>query len=327
MLRSSGSVLPVEAFLHDRSEYEPYLCETVLPSLNARCLIIDDFLQPPASTTHNTTLEATHYQLKSLALLFCSFRHALFLDSDSIPLLDPAPLLTTSRYLSTGLIGWPDLWLATESPTFYSIAGLLSFPTDLPTASSEAGQLLLDKHQHLKTLLLACYYNIFGPTHYYPLLSQGALGQGDKNTFETAAVVLGAPFYRVPTAPRELERYEFGERKVSGLVQYLWLPVAVDGEGATVAPGFVHANTPKMNAGHLVDEGDLIDEGTEERLRLWGTTEEQMEVFGEDLEARVWGVMVEVGCALEKRVREWKGRKGLCRRLKEHKNAVFPDGG
>ena len=91
----------------------------------------------------------------------------------------------------------------------------------------------------------------------------------------------------------------------------------------TGKPAFVHSNTPKMNAGHLVDEGDLVDWGTGKHLRLWGDEERAMDVFGIDLEARIWKVLRDTGCQLEGTVREWRDRKDLCTRLKVHWNKVF----
>ncbi|KAH0066661.1 nucleotide-diphospho-sugar transferase, partial [Aureobasidium melanogenum] len=191
MLRRSGSDLPVQVFVADESEYEDKLCQDYLPKLGAECLILSDFIQG---------FEVTHYQLKSLAMLLSSFERVLYLDSDSIPLLKPeTELFAAEPYTSTGLVIWPDFWISTESPSFYDVAGIGVMPPNLPKSSSEAGQLLINKRKHLKTLLLANYYNIYGPDFYYPLLSQGALGQGDKETFMAAAMVLNSSYYRVKT--------------------------------------------------------------------------------------------------------------------------------
>ncbi|KAE8446556.1 hypothetical protein EG329_011888 [Mollisiaceae sp. DMI_Dod_QoI] len=44
MLRHTGSQLPVEIFLQDDDEYEPLLCESVFPKLNARCISLSPLL-------------------------------------------------------------------------------------------------------------------------------------------------------------------------------------------------------------------------------------------------------------------------------------------
>ena len=49
MLRDTGSNLPVEVFVANWHEYEPYLCEEYLPTLNAKCLVLDDFLADHAA--------------------------------------------------------------------------------------------------------------------------------------------------------------------------------------------------------------------------------------------------------------------------------------
>jgi alpha 1,2-mannosyltransferase len=320
MLRRSGSNLPVQVFVTDKSEYEDKLCKDYLPKLGAECLILFDFIQD---------FGVTHYQLKSLAMLLSSFENVLYLDSDSIPLIKPeTELFATEPYTSTGLVIWPDFWISTESPSFYTAVGLGEMPSNLPEASSEAGQLLINKRKHLKTLLLAVYYNIYGPDFYYPLLSQGALGQGDKETFMAAAMVLDLPYYRVKTSVRAIGRVDGGEKKGSGMIQVD--PLAdfhkQDGDKSKQPRAvFIHANTPKMNAGHLVDEGDLLTTIDHKRLRLWGPRDEQIKEFGLDLEKAVWELVVRTGCELADVIREWSDRKDLCRRLNEHWDAVFKD--
>lgn len=327
MLRKTGCILPVEIFVADAKEYEPTLCENYLPKYGARCLVLSDFLKD-GNGAHR--FEATHYQLKSLAMLFSSFAEILYLDSDSIPLVDPSTdLFSTEPYISNGLVTWPDFWIATESPLFYTIAGLPSFPTNLPKSSSEAGQVLLNKNTHIKALLLAIYYNIFGPKYYYPLLSQGVLGQGDKETFMAAAVVLEGSYYRVKTGVTSVGRNNGQEFKGSGMIQYhpsddlLSSQFQQNGNVTVVRPAFVHANTPKMNAGHLVDEGDLFSVKDQTRLRLWGSQAEQNMVFGVDLEKEVWELLVETGCELEHVLWEWKERERMCVRLQEHWKELF----
>jgi len=317
MLRRTGCRLPVEVFLGARAEYEPEICESVLPALNARCVSLPAFLSPPLSP------DVAHYQLKSLALLFSSFRHVLFLDSDSIPLLDPTPLFAEPPYTTAGLVLWPDFWKATEDPVFWNISGVPGYPADLPPTGCEAGQILVDKRRHMQTLLLAAYYNVWGPGWYYELLSQGALGQGDKETFLSAAVVLGAKWARVKK-PVELVGYTKSNRqfKGSGMVQFH--PGDELTPGRAIRPAFIHANTPKMNAGHLVDEGDLVNGG--EHVRLWGARDKAVSRFGEDVEMVVWTHLVDVGCQLADVLKEWKGRRGLCTRLKEHW-AIFKKAG
>lgn len=327
MLRRSGSKLPVQVFLQSRSEYEPDLCEDYLPSLNAECYVVEDFLRP------DNPFKATHFQLKVLAILFSSFETILYMDSDCIPLRNPLELLSSEPFTSTGLLTWPDYWIATEDPVFYEIAGLESFPSNVPARSTESGQLVVSKDKHLTSLLLAAYYNIFGPEYYYPILSQGALGEGDKETFMAAAVVLGNPYYRVRQKVGTIGYFdEEGVFQGGAMVQYhagddyTARKIATDKNDTTKPPGvrpfFVHANHPKMNLAQLVDSPQLTTHGGEHR-RLWGPKESRVKEFGVDLERVVWNEMVEPGCGLQNVMRDWKGKERVCDRAREHWGEVF----
>lgn len=328
MLRRTGSELPVEVFVPNESEYEAEICEGYLPKLNAKCVVLSQF-KAQGSPKNPQGLEIEHYQLKAVALLLSSFSEVLLLDSDSIPLVEPNKnIFEAEPYLSHGLITWPDFWGATESPRFWDIAGLSHFPENLPPASSESGQLVINKESHLASLLLATYYNMFGPKIFYPLLSQGALGQGDKETFMAAAVALNEMHYRVKTPPMSVGRYDGEMQKGTAIVQYLPLDDLAQSQkssGGTVRPAFLHSNTPKMNAGHLVDEGDLIAVDGKSRLRLLGPKPDLEKLFGFDVEDTLWDLLVQTGCELADSIREWKDRDKLCDRLTEHHKLVFDE--
>jgi alpha 1,2-mannosyltransferase len=186
MLRRTGSTLPMEIFLSDEDEYEEYICDIVLPSLNARCIVLSHILiSAPA--------RIEKYQFKPFAMLFSSFEELLFLDADAFPLEKPEHLFTTEPFLSKGMLTWPDFWASSVSPLFYDIANYPPPPMDL-RQSTESGEVLLSKRSHLRSLLLTIYYNYHGPSHYYPLLSQGAAGEGDKETFVAAATAMQESF-------------------------------------------------------------------------------------------------------------------------------------
>lgn len=332
MLRKSGSKLPVHIFLQSREEYEHELCEDYLPSINAECFVLEDFLR------RDHPYKVTHFQLKALAILFSPFETILFLDSDCIPLRNPSELLSSEPFLSTGLITWPDYWIATEDPVFYQIAGLDAFPPNVPARSSESGQILISKDKHLTSLLLASYYNVFGPDYFYPILSQGALGEGDKETFMAGAIVLKNPHYAVRRKVGTIGYFdEAGEFKGGAMVQhhpgdeYAARKQAndkdnntADAEPKAIRPFFLHANYPKMNLGHLVDEPRLKAHGGDHR-RLWGPKESTIKQFGMDVERVVWNEMVEPGCGLQDVIWDWRGRDRICDRAREHWGLVFKD--
>ncbi|KAK2744913.1 hypothetical protein FQN55_006475 [Onygenales sp. PD_40] len=207
MLRRTGSKLPVELFLKDRGEYESNICDHIIPSLNGRCIVLSDILHPPSATddvkkphpppsTAKGAIE--HYQLKIFAMLFSSFEEILFLDADCFPLHKPELLFDAPPYKNTGMVTWPDFWISTVSSQYYNITQR-PIPSIGLRASSETGQILVSKKTHHTTLLLAAYYNYYGPSHYFSLLSQGAPGEGDKETFLQAAEAADEPFYAVRT--------------------------------------------------------------------------------------------------------------------------------
>lgn len=324
MLRKTNSTLPVQVFLRNKSEYEKKICQEVLPALNAECFVIQDHLRK------DNPVKVKHYQLKALAILFSSFESVLYLDSDCMTLLDPRELFDSEPFLSTGFVSWPDYWIATEDPVFYKIAGLHSFPKGLPARSSEAGQLLISKQTHLTTLLLASYYNIYGPGIYYPILSQGAHGEGDKETFLAAAVVLENPNYRVRRRLGTVGYHEADRKFIgTGMVQYH--------PGDDYAPRdptslkqaralFLHANSPKMNVAHLLAEDRVFYQGTEDRLRLWGPKEFMIKMLGFDIEETVWIDIVEMACKLDDTLKDFRGAWELCARAQRHYRETFqPD--
>ena len=320
------SSLPIQVFLLTGDEYESEICKHVLPSLNAQCIILSHYF------TKDTPIKPKYPQLKALAILLSSFETILYLDSDCFPVVDPAEILSSEPFTSTGLITWPDYWIATEDPTFYTIAGLSSFPSNMPGRSTESGSLLVSKKLHLSSLLLACYYNIYGPSHYYPLLLQGALGDGDKETFLAAAVVLGLPHYRVKEHVGTMGYFTHdGDFKGSAMVQHHPVDdsIVYNGSYATakdsnkVRPFLIHAHFPKLNPGRVLDE--KVHTGpTGKPIRIWGKKEDVERKFGgRDIEREVWKEMKGVGCELEGVVRDWRGKSGVCTRVKEHWGGVF----
>ncbi|CAK7231698.1 mannosyltransferase [Sporothrix bragantina] len=164
-------------------------------------------------------------------VLFSAFDEILFLDADNTAMRDVAPLFSSESFVQTGLVTWPDFWQTTVSPLYYEISSPTSLLTEtskpvMPITarpSTETGQLLIDKRRHWKTLLLAVYYNYYGPTFYYRLLNQGGTGMGDKETFLPAAVAVGLPAYQVHT-PVERVGHRFGNNSTGSRVSVQYDP-------------------------------------------------------------------------------------------------------
>ncbi|ESZ92341.1 hypothetical protein SBOR_7290 [Sclerotinia borealis F-4128] len=216
MLRRTNCTLPIEVFIPTPTDYDPYTCNTILPSLNAQCIMLPTF--------ENTTITIARYQYKSVALLFTTFEHTLFLDADNFPLVNPTPWFDSAPYSLTGMITWPDFWANTASPLYYLLSNQSIPALQTQHASTEAGAILISRSTHHRTLLLAFYYNLFGPGFYYELLAQNGIGgEGDKETWVAAAQALGASYYQVRERNHALISGEAGEEdldRVLSMVQY-----------------------------------------------------------------------------------------------------------
>jgi alpha 1,2-mannosyltransferase len=286
MLRRSGSKLPVEVFLNSPEEYEPHICGSVLPTLNAKCIILSDLLQDS-----DLSFNIKKYQLKIFAIIFSSFESLLFIDADNFPIHPPEELFDTEPFTTNNLILWPDYWTSTVSPYFNNITGL--DPEILRNRSTvETGQILVSKPHHTKTLLLTAYYNTYSK-YFHTLIAQGGPGEGDKDTFAPAALVLNTTFYTVESPP-----FNLGIRKNGGsaVIQYDIVLETQCSDSCKPRPFFIHASwPPKLNALKNI-----------ESERKWGSEQESKEMFdGMDLEKVVWGYMVEVACGDEFEFMDW----------------------
>ncbi|CCH44484.1 Alpha-1,2-mannosyltransferase [Wickerhamomyces ciferrii] len=221
-LRNLGSQLPIEVLIPNMGDYEEEFCTKTLPSLNAECNYLPDLLGEDLINY----FKIGGYQYKSLAILTSSFENMLLLDADNLPISIPDRLFDSDVFHEKGLVSWPDFWRRSTSPNFYEIAGLKiqnltksgnpvneetslhQLQNTLTDPTSESGQLLINKTQHFQTMLLSLYYNIFGPQYFYPLLSQGAVGEGDKETFVAAALASQLSYHQVGRSVHAIGRHK-----------------------------------------------------------------------------------------------------------------------
>ncbi|KAJ5173847.1 Alpha-mannosyltransferase [Penicillium coprophilum] len=329
MLRRTGSTLPMEVFLSDEDEYEPYICDEVLPSLSARCVVLSRILIA-------TPAQIQKYQYKPFAMLFSSFEEILFLDADAFPLEKPESLFATEPFLSNGMVTWPDFWASSASPIFYDIANYPAPPMDL-RQSTESGEVLLSKKSHLRSLLLTTYYNYHGPSHYYPLLSQGAAGEGDKETFIAAATALHESFHQVSEPICALGHGTHGGMAGSAMAQFdpvqdfaltsrgTW---RIKGDDAPAPPVFfIHANFPKFNPATIFEPHEVsptfTDEGT--YTRAWTLPVDVVRGFNSraDVEKGFWEEILWTACELEDKFQSWIEYEGICDGVKSYWNTIF----
>ena len=207
MLRKTGCTLPVEVFIDDWTVYQHDVCDVLLPSLNARCIVVSNIYN-----TAKDVKKAERFLFKPLAILYSSFQNVLFLDSDSFPLYDPSILFLNPPYTTHGLVVWPDWPGLGISEHFYHVADL---PEEPPSNrfSTESGQILINKQVHRESLLMMLFYNYYGPDHFHVLTSQLCAGAGDKDTYVPAAMAVGLPWYQVRTRPAVMGRWQGGKKK------------------------------------------------------------------------------------------------------------------
>jgi alpha 1,2-mannosyltransferase len=330
VMKRIGNTMPMEVFLETAAEYESHICEQVLPSLNARCVILSEIMDP---VPHPVQLKA--YQLKIFALIFSSFEEVMFLDADSWPTQNPAPLFDCEPFLSTGLVTWPDFWAISPSEHWYTISNS-PVPPMTKRASSETGEILISKSRHEMTLLLASYYNYFGPGQYYRLFSQGAAGEGDKETFLAAADVLNAPYYAVSEPIIAIGHLTGTKLAGSAMVQFdpredyaltsagKWR-VKNKNVAPRPKPMFIHANFPKLNPGVIYDNAKITKMANGTMRRAWDIPPALQDDLGVDVERRFWEEAEWVACNLETKFRNWYSLTGTCDKARSYYKNVFGD--
>ncbi|WEW61940.1 mannosyltransferase [Emydomyces testavorans] len=331
MLRHYGSALPMEVFLASKEEYEPYICEHVFAELNAKCVILEEILNEVPGP-----VDIKQYQYKPFAMLFSSFEEMLFLDADAFPLHDPKSLFTSEPFRSVNMVTWPDFWASSASPLYYKIASQ-PIPPTTDRASTESGELLISKRTHQKTLMLATYYNYYGPDYYYPLFSQGAAGEGDKETFIAAATAVNEPFYQV-SEPLEAIGHRAADGGMDGSAMVQYDPVedyrlARKGifhvpslsAASSPKPFFIHANFPKFNPATIFEKHatDPVRDPQGRYIRQWTIPEDTIEEFEEDVVKQFWSEIKWVACKLEGKFESWKNKTGICDGVKRYWNVVF----
>lgn len=314
--------------------------------MQASCVVLPDVLGEAVMKNR----KFASYQFKALALVVTSFEHILLLDSDNMIVSNPDEIFESKLYHQYGMITWPDYWKRTISPLFYDVAEIEvnenkrvrynRFPlynapnvrsniyTDqereevpfhdlqgsIAELSTESGQLIINKHTHGKTILLALYYNFYGPNLFYKLFSLGEQGEGDKDTFVAAAVVTRQDYYQVksfiktfgyadsddkfqgvsmgqrnPLIDRKhyedhvlalLEKDSFKSLSIADQIEQMKKFENEDFDQHNSIPLFtVHCNYPKLDPKLYMSRDDLYDEKEKKlKYRLYGNLKYTKEV-------------------------------------------------
>lgn len=335
-IRATGSLLPIEVFIPTEKDKDDRFCNEVLPKFNARCNMLEQELVDYLGLNFNIG----GYQYKMLALLASLFENVVYLDSDLYPLRNIEYLLQSDLYKTNGLIVWPDFWARTTNPKFHEISGLEvpevkvrysdydraqaekagtdlkplneytfkdsnfhDFENTLPDPSSEAGVMLVNKTSHVRTLLLALYYNVFGPKFYYPLLTQGGAGEGDKETFIAAASVMKEPYFQ--TLKKFMwVGYNTPEKFQSKALGH-YDPISSKPDSKDAQLVFAHCSYPKHYTDWMYNNNDLIQKDLGDHIRMYKDTYDNI---GYDLDLRLLNSFTEALCEdywREKEKEDW----------------------
>lgn len=131
IFRKSGGVIPIEVMLQTKNDYlkDKEICETYLPQLNAKCVIIEDLLKSSTSDFgENTNIESLILLnfdsiKREVAILLSSFENVLYLAPQNL-MLKPLEhqVFTKSLYKENGLFAWGDYGLRKTLPAFYEVS-------------------------------------------------------------------------------------------------------------------------------------------------------------------------------------------------------------
>ena len=116
MLQLLGSHLPVELWMLNHTAAKADWC-TELVAQGVACRFISDYVQ------NASEILQFRYQHTAVALLFSSFAEILYLDSNTLPVVNPDNVFDSWAFTSTGAVLWPDFWKPTESPWTHYITG------------------------------------------------------------------------------------------------------------------------------------------------------------------------------------------------------------
>lgn len=134
------------------------------------------------------------WPIKPYAIAHSRFQEVLYLDADTVPLVDPQAAFAWGEYRDTGLLLWPDIADVKADNPAWARFGL----EPRQHAGIDCGILLVDKARAWDVIDLAVLMNGHGD-EIHDVLS------GDKDTFLVSALYLGRNFALVPDRPFQFD--------------------------------------------------------------------------------------------------------------------------
>ncbi|KAL2266760.1 hypothetical protein VTJ83DRAFT_6112 [Remersonia thermophila] len=177
-----NSTLPVE--VHHYGDELTDAHRTKLTSIYPHVVFND--LSGPHNIQQTTKNAFTaNFQLKTASLINSRFAEPLLLDSDNVPVLDPAVLYDSSVYKEYGTIFWPDIARTWPQDPAWAI---FNTHCRMDEYEQESGQLLVDKRRFWYHLQLSAWLNNAHADYYDQILL------GDKDLFRFAWHALKTPY-------------------------------------------------------------------------------------------------------------------------------------
>ena len=249
MLRRRGTdSLPVEFWVRDKSESHDYFWQEVW-ELGVRCHVLTDYIGDR---------QINGSQLISFVILFSSFEQVLFLDASTFPVRSIDDIFEKSNLTSSGVVVWrdpdrPDHYTAPVSLCLSQITGL----SQRSLQTCDTAQILWNKRTHLTSLALACYYNYYGPTYFYPVMSQSSKQyEKIKQIFNLACKVTNQAYTVVDT-----KTFRHGYDDDEGSHGYV-----IQGDYRDDPHGlFIHASPPDMETWSSPNDNFVYDQLKNER--------------------------------------------------------------
>ncbi|CAL3973433.1 hypothetical protein PZA11_005674 [Diplocarpon coronariae] len=184
-LRRLRAQLPIE--VHYWNDEMTPATKQDLAAVWPRNIYFNDLSAPSnvAPTTYNHF--TANYQFKTAAVLNSRFAEVLLLDSDNLPVADPAALFAAPTYTTHGTVFWPDIARTRPNNPAWAITNTAC---RMDEYEQESGQLLVDKRRYFYHLQLAAWLNNAHGAYYARFLL------GDKDLFRFAWHALRTPYGR-----------------------------------------------------------------------------------------------------------------------------------
>ena len=170
-LKRLGSKMPIEIHYWDdeMNEAQQKDIASMWPEM-----YFNDLSSPTNILKTNHDGMYINYQLKTAAVINSRFAEPLLLDSDNIPMIDPADLYETDIYKEFGTLFWPDIARTRPNNPMWAITNTACRKDEY---EQESGQMIVDKRRFFYHLQLAAWFNNVHADYYNEFLL------GDKDMF------------------------------------------------------------------------------------------------------------------------------------------------